>query len=530
MNILTIFSGHDASSTFLCDGKIKNYLKEERFSKIKKDINVDNIYKLALENFAPVSDFCYMATALSNDEQKQKYREITSKNNNIQIIYRKSEHHLYHASLAFYNSGFDKALVVVVDSAGKIIDDDVYECESIYTAEYPDVIKPIYKNFFSANYKKRNLNKVVNGCQYICKSSYGMGNLYDSTALLIGQTVNDCGKSMGLSSYGEEIEDFDDYFSHKDSDLLVSTSKINWSKYYEIISNTVPGSIEITKENYKFYSDYCYQIQIQTQEALIRLIKKGISETGIKNVCISGGYGMNIIANYHAIKSFPDVNFFFEPLCDDGGISIGAAMYFYRKMTQDMEVYPIQTTAYHGFEYDLTSYVGETTSITEIAKLLSLDKSVAIYKNKSEAGQRALGNRSILFNALNPNAKDIVNKIKKREWYRPFAAIVLEEDADLYFSNVIPNPYMTVCFPVKTDLIPGVTHIDKTCRIQTVNSGHLYYILKEFKKLTGHGILLNTSFNLAGEPLVETPSDAFNTLRNSSLDYLWFEETKQLFS
>ena len=184
----------------------------------------------------------------------------------------------------------------------------------------------------------------------------------------------------------------------------------------------------------------------------------------------------------------------------------------------------------------MSSYKGKTTSIENIATLLNQDKSVAVYAKLAEAGQRALGNRSILFNALNPNAKDLVNKIKKREWYRPFACMVLEEDANVYFDmgRIKYSPFMTICFPVRPEyvkIIPGVTHIDNTCRIQTISKtdDYLYELLQEFKKLSGHGILLNTSFNLAGEPLVETPEDAFNTLNNSCLDYLWFEETQQLF-
>lgn len=128
-----------------------------------------------------------------------------------------------------------------------------------------------------------------------------------------------------------------------------------------------------------------------------------------------------------------------------------------------------------------------------------------------------------------------MNKIKKREWYRPFAAVVLEEDANLYFDmgRIKSNPFMTICFPVNPEyikIIPGITHVDNTCRIQTISEEHtyMYELLQEFKKLSGHGILLNTSFNLAGEPLVETPEDALNTLNNSCLDYLWFEETNQL--
>lgn len=535
MKIVSIFSGHDASATVIEDGKIEKYIKEERFSKIKKDTNIENIYKLSLEKFVPSSDFCFLGTSYSDEVQDKKYKEILDVNKNIKIISNnKTEHHFYHASIAFYNSGFDKALIIVIDSSGNIINGDVYECESIYVAEYPDIINPIYKNYFTDNIKKQNIYKNINDCEYICKAKFGIGGLYDSTALLMGESVDNCGKSMGLSSYGNKINDFPNCFSHKDSDLLIPPSLIDneLSNYYNLLSKTERGSIKITEENYKFYADYCHEIQLQTQEALVRLIQKGIEKTGIKKVCISGGYGMNIIANHYALQKFPEVEFYFEPLCDDGGISVGAAMYFYRKLTKDVNVYPIQNTFYHGFNYDITSYMGEFVDIIDIAKLLYANKSVAIYNGYAESGQRALGNRSILFNALCPDAKRIVNSIKNREWYRPFAAIVLEEDAHLYFDmgRVKSNEYMTVCFPVKTDLISGVTHVDNTCRVQTVSSGHLYDVLIEFKKLSGHGILLNTSFNLAGEPLVETPEDAFKTLSNSSLDYLWFLETKQLFN
>lgn len=129
-----------------------------------------------------------------------------------------------------------------------------------------------------------------------------------------------------------------------------------------------------------------------------------------------------------------------------------------------------------------------------------------------------------------------MNKIKKREWYRPFACVVLEEDADVYFDmgKIKSSPFMTICFPVRqkyVKMLSGITHVDNTCRIQTVSKTdeYLYELLQEFKKLSGHGILLNTSFNLTGEPLVETPIDAVNTLNNSYLNYLWFGETQQLY-
>ena len=217
-------------------------------------------------------------------------------------------------------------------------------------------------------------------------------------------------------------------------------------------------------------------------------------------------------------------------------MSIGTAMSFYSKITKKTPI-PLETTSFHGLHYNVKKYKGITTSIKDVTNLLIQNKSVAVYTGLAESGQRALGNRSILFNALNPDAKDLVNKIKNREWYRPFACMVLEEDASIYFDmgRIKSSPFMTICFPVRPEyvkIIPGVTHIDNTCRIQTVSNtgGYLYELLQEFKKLSGHGILLNTSFNLSGEPLVETPEHAFDTLNNSCLDYLWFEETRQLFN
>ena len=535
MKILTLFSGHEASACILEDGVVKNYYKEERYSRQKHTERTDRIVKRVLLNYNDL-DYGLMSTNLSQEQDKIVRRVICSINPSMQMIRSNdSQHHIFHASLSFYNSGFDKALCFVCDASGGIIQghDEVYEGESIYIAEYPYSFKPILKNYWSANDKVRSIIKVKDGCTFNIHNVFGtysgIGNLYNTAALVIGQTINDCGKAMGLSSYGSSNDMFANLYSKGVKDRL---DKCFWD-YPELIQvlngrDDVAYHLDITKDNYKFFADYCYEVQIQSQDRVCKMVGDAIEKTGIKKVCVGGGFGMNIVTNYQLIKQFPDVEFYFEPLCDDGGNSIGAAMLIYRRLTKDSTVRPITTTSYHGEQHDVSKYVGETVDLKGIASLLYNNKSVAIFKGYAEAGQRALGNRSILFNALNPDARDIVNRIKKREWYRPFAAIVLEEDAHLYFDDVIPNPYMTVCFPVRTDLIPGVTHVDNTCRIQTVSTGHLYDLLLEFKRLSGHGILLNTSFNLAGEPLVETPEDALKTLSSSTLDHLWFYDTEQL--
>jgi carbamoyltransferase len=531
--VYKIFTGHDSNSCLFEDGKVKKYFLSERFTRKKHDECEKILYKLKKD-----------LNIRSFDDKKDLLRDYMS-------------HHINHAALAFYNSGFDESIVVVIDACGREFPlkngKCVHETESVYYCEYPSTFKLLYKHVTYVDGVVddgiRNPNSRPWPESYcfdfdydydldyeFCGTCFSIGVLFEHACLMIGVTPEDSGKVMGLSSYGKEHENFPKLFEKN----LFRKEFVEESKSYDFhgmkLYDFLNSNTKITKENYIPYADYAYQLQKQSQEAASTLIEKGLNETETNNVCISGGYGMDIVSNHYYLKKFPNVNFYFEPISGDAGQSIGYAMLHYRIVTKDATIYPLQHTFFHGFEYDVSSYKGIATSIKDVANLLIQDKSIAVYTGLAEAGQRALGNRSILFNALNPDAKDLVNKIKKREWYRPFACMVLEEDANIYFDmdNVKSSPFMTICFPVRPEyvkIIPGVTHIDNTCRIQTVSNtgGYLYELLQEFKKLSGHGILLNTSFNLAGEPLVETPKDAFNTLNNSCLDYLWFEETQQLF-
>jgi carbamoyltransferase len=552
MNILSIHYGHDSSACILKNGEIILYFKEERFSRQKRDSIPFISIKKCLENFNEEITHIIVTSTEHNISFKYIIKFISTFIKlpiNENIIDFTSHHHLSHVGTSFFNSGFEEALVVVVDGRGSFYNNEVSESESIYFMSYSGGLKPIIKNYFDCPYmnhnkiKQKTINEIKNNNMFegnVFSKMGGITHLYSSGCLLIDQEPLDAGKIMGLSSYGEKIKNFPKIFKNNNGEVN--------EKYFAIHSfndfwkmplfkeHNEKITKEIDKKNYKFYADYAYEIQTQTQEAVGNLIEKAIEKTGAKKICISGGYGMNIVANNYYLQRFPNVEFYFEPISDDTGGAIGAAKMFWYLETKDETIIPLKTTSFHGIKHDLSSYRGKTISTKDIAKLLYEDKSVAVYTGLAEAGQRALGNRSIFFNALNPNAKDLVNKIKKREWYRPFACMVLEEDADVYFNmgRIKSSPFMTICFPVRHEyvkIIPGVTHADNTCRVQTVSQddGYLYELLQEFRSLSDNGILLNTSFNLAGEPLVETPEDAFNTLNNSCLDYLWFEETKQLF-
>ena len=537
MNILSInYGSHDASACVLVDGEIKSYYKEERLTGFKRDIHPKLAIKQCLDDFGGKIDYATIMTyPISNTRQHKLIKKFTGIRD-TNIIEYSYKHHLSHAALAFYNSGFDESLVVVVDEQGTLYGDNLAEVETVYLAKYPCRFECVIKNLSTNKISGTiPLEKCfIKHKNYECNinpNEGGIVSVYNTATILISQNSLENGKTMGLSSYGEKT-DYPQIFNDKSQpDWSLFTNISYEDKLFKSHKDKVIK--DVTEENYKFYADYAHEVQSQTQEAVANLIQRAIDKTDCNNVCVVGGYGMNIVANHYYTQKFPEVQFYFEPNADDGGVSIGAAKHFHHSRKNDFTKRPITTTAFHGKSYDISQYKSKTTSIQEVAKLLNQNKSVAVYTGLAEAGQRALGNRSIFFNPLHPNAKEIVNKIKKREWYRPFAGIVLEEDANLYFDmgNIKSSPYMTISFPVKTNIIPGITHVDGTCRIQTTskNDGYLYELIQEFKKLSGVGIILNTSLNLAGDPLVETPEDAFKTFKDSDLDYLWFEETNQLF-
>jgi carbamoyltransferase len=538
MKIVGVSPAHDSSICLLEDGVVKRFLKEERLTREKRDSTPIKSLSKLLDNDTKI-DYCVYAPPAEGswNQYFSDWATYINKFSKVdEFVDVSNEHHLQHASLAFYNSGFDEAAIIIADGAGSYID-GLQEVESIFIASYPDNIIPIYKNFWKKEaaaperpYTLRNFPECEVG---VTTGVGGIVLLYITGTTLIGQHPLENGKTMGLAAYGRRsnLPNFIINQSNMIDSRFFRQSRdgesVVYSDYFFDQISIVP------KENYNLYADYAYHIQEQSEIAMEYLIRKAIEKTGLKNICISGGYGLNVVANLRFLKNFPGINFYFEPIADDSGNSIGAALLQYRKISRDKTINKINHTFYHGFEYPLSD-IGSAVSYEDVSMMLNDNKSVGIYYKLAEAGPRALGHRSILFDPRNKNAKDLVNSIKKREWYRPFAAACLEEDAKKYFDlyDNVGYEFMTInadANGLAKIEIPGVLHVDDTCRIQIVKdeSEPLYKLLKEFKKITGIGVLLNTSFNLAGEALVETPEDAVNTFNNSDLHCLWFPEIHQ---
>lgn len=495
---------HDSSVCMVKEGVINFYQMEERFSRLKHDARIDkiieNISSLKIQKIYLNSSINHNVYFIFKNNVEKNYSTITKKYNYVLL----EEHHLYHAFCGFYNSNFDRSIVVIVDGMGKELNIDgmkFNEIETIYLMDKTNkTVKILLSSLYGVNInKKLTKNRIIHDNKSVGKKFEEKAEEFDFYFL-------DAGKVMGLAQYK----------NHKEKLQYPYNSK-EWKKRV----------------------NDAYDLQQETQNHVLNLIQEYIKETGVKNVVISGGYGLNCVANYHYLKNLKDINLYIDPICFDAGISIGSAYYHYiQKTGNDPPIQPLQNV-YIGHKeetYDLTGLETKKVSYNNIVNLLLQKNVVALFQGRSEAGQRALGNRSLLFDPRVSNGKDIVNKIKRRENFRPFAGTILQEEAHKWFNmlSLKESPYMQYAMDAyqnAMDQVPAIIHADNTCRIQTITqeqNEHFYNLISCFFKKTEVPMLMNTSFNLGGEPLVETFEHAIYTLKNSMIEYLYLPEIETL--
>jgi len=502
MKILTIpLLAHDASICILEDGAITSYQMEERFSRDKHDLNFDYI----LDNLKNTFFDKIIITQHFLENYTYPLKKVKEKIQNLSyddLIVESERHHLYHAYSGFYNSGFNEAMCFSVDASGAILNSGDIEIESIYHLGINQEETQLYQRTREFRTAKVN-NSFWKYISSLDENDLSVGEKFCKYSELFGyNAIDGAGKIMGLAQYKNYKEKLHYPFNSKE-----------WEKKV----------------------DDSYDLQRETQNYILSLIKKYTDETGVKNVVISGGYGLNCVANYHYLKNLKDINLYVDPICFDAGITIGSAYYH---TTDKSKIKPLQN-AYIGYKektYDLSNLETTKVSYDDIVDLLLKKNVVALFQGKSEAGQRALGNRSLLFDPRVSNGKDIVNQIKRRENFRPFAGSVLQEEAHKWFNmlSLKESPYMQYAIDAyenAVEQVPAIIHADNTCRIQTVTQEqnlHFYNLISCFFKETGVPMIMNTSFNLGGQPLVETFDHAIHTLKSSMIEYLYLPEIETL--
>ena len=346
---------------------------------------------------------------------------------------------------------------------------------------------------------------------------------YEAVSDYLGFGFIEAGKTMGLAPYGKYDEMIPSLFYNGRGNKNVFIPNYPAGAF---VDHSRHPLLELKEDPKAWHTDHtkvtdaakdlAWAVQDETQTLVGDLIEKAVDKTGHTNIVIAGGYGLNCVANYYYKERFPDLNIFVDPISHDGGTTIGLAkLIHYDQNKEDKTVRPM-TTLYLGperkEEYDFGGIETKDVKAADVAKLIADKNIVALFQGRSEAGPRALGNRSILYDPTDPNGKDFVNTVKGREWFRPFAGSMLQENFEEWFETrgLEESPYMMYAMDFKTDKhgeVPAITHVDGTCRIQTVTkeqNSNYHALIKEFDKITGVPILFNTSFNLAGQPLVET--------------------------
>jgi carbamoyltransferase len=584
--IAGIARGHNSGICLLKDGEIVFSMEEERLTRAKYDGGPFASIVKILE-YTDRLDYLVIAHTQSLAETAGKvdysgddvYTGLCRKLGLIdrdargqahpQVIDLSRIHHKLHAACAFFRSGFEEAVAVVVDGAGTFIPlgaegaqpDMGYEVETIVNCNYPSEFKTMFKhigmrgpnvaayipNFDSSAYNEEGTHECL------ITDRAGITKVYEAVTHYCGFTAIEAGKTMGLFPYGKANPDIPPLFDEtgiyplSNRNIVVPTYPSGAWINTTLFDSLDGGATDVTKLQNR--RDLAYACQTQTQEQVVKLIRKAVAMTGRKNVVLSGGFGLNCVANYYYLDALKDdgINLYCEPISNDGGTAMGAALMFWRAFSEDTTVAPRANTLYLGPQYNLTdsdinkfveSHGAVVTDAThaDVVELLLNKNIVAIFQGRSENGPRALGNRSLVFDPRYQDGKDYVNGVKHREYFRPFAGSILAEHAHDWFDlrGMEESPtmmYAVNCQPGVAEKIPSIIHVDGTCRIQTVKqeqNKHYYDLIKTFHDKTGCPILFNTSFNLGGDPLVETLFDAVHTLAESEIEYLYLPEYGKL--
>tara|TARA_Y200000002_G_C22676045_1_gene662146 strand:- start:65 stop:2278 length:2214 start_codon:yes stop_codon:yes gene_type:complete len=426
-------------------------------------------------------------------------------------------HHLAHAASTYYSSDYKSSAILTVDGNGSDL-----ETNSFFLGKGSKIK-------FIENYK-----------------CYGVGAAYGAvTNQILNLGTGGEGKTMGLAPYGS-------YNKKIKINFKVDGIKTDFKQFMlrlpmsDVLNHINPNfradplRIKLKAANKKNildkkYIDWAYMIQNVSEKILIKLGKSLFNKTKNKNICLAGGVALNSVANEKLFQNSKFKNIFIFPACSDTGIPYGLALWAYHNVFKERKRIKFKN-AFTGITYNLEPTLKllkenklqfRKTSFAEIGKLISQGNVIGNFFGGSEYGPRALGNRSILADPRKKNMRDYINKkIKHREVFRPFAPSILEEHSYEYF-RIKKSPFMLRVTKSKKKTIPSALHVDNSARVQTVNNkenANFYKIIKEFYKITGVPVLLNTSFNDAGEPLVETPLDAIITALKTNIDYLILEK------
>ncbi len=548
-----ITQGFDAAAALIADGVIIAAAEEERFNGVKHTekfpvnainfclaqagITISNLDFIChgFDHYPYQSLFArndygkeYYSTVLAPDVQYQHFKKFWP-DLNIEKKFLAIKHHAAHAASAFYPSGYLESLVLVADGMGEMDSISLFHGRG---------------------------NQLLPIQQYDLLSSLGM--LYSMLTYHLGFSINNSeGKIMGLAAYGDPKR-YADFFSdclslEPEGEIIIkgfykNETFLDWETYrgfrHWLAEKTFPSrSPDDPLEQH--HKDLAASLQQVLIKALLHLLTYWQHKTGLKKLCYAGGVALNCTANGIILKSGLFDEVYVQPAAGDSGCALGSALYHHHHNLALTGRDKPQRLPFYGSRLNINEYFSQThNSLThkkmsrekileEAAELLTKGQVIAWLQGEMEFGPRALGNRSILADPRDPSMRDKINNIvKKRESFRPFAPSIKREKAHIYFEIEANQSLSSMSFivPVREQyrkLLPAVTHVDGAARVQTVDKDeHPYYwqLLNKFEEKTGLPILLNTSCNVRGQPIVSTVKEAIEMLTTIDIDALFIED------
>ncbi len=555
---------HDTSVCLMRDNEILVAIELERLTKIKHNLQLDSNLFSIIEQGKNVHDILKKWTVAYRENQFNSaidycldYADISPKDIAMMVVstlyndpvYQEKsifiDHHLAHSASTYYPSHFENAAILVMDAYG-YLNKSKTSISTLFAQGDNNTINILDKIVGHHDHTIAELQQGARESHMVFTNS--LGTLYQNVSMLLGMGYYGDGKTMGLASYGKMNPKFNPIREHV---TFLSAGKIELDNraIFLLVKNWLDSAHGRLTENQLFYykADIAYAHQKLLEDMILHLCNYLYKISPSENLCLAGGVALNSVANYRILQETPFKNIFIQPAAGDAGISIGAALYgahainnlprsnlntkklfspFLGKSYKDTEDCTLQKNRVQQYRVN----VSEEDLYTEIAKQISHKKIIGWFNGRSEIGPRALGARSILADPRDPQMKDVLNqKVKHRENFRPFAPAILEEEVGRYFENIRIAPYMLLIANANENAkeeIPATIHVDNTARVQTVNAEmnpDFYGLIKAFYHLTGVPVILNTSFNLAGKPIVETPEDAIDCFLTMSLDGLYLD-------
>lgn len=540
--IMGVHTGHDRGAALIKDNQVIGAISQERLDRIKHSRSYSLPYNSmeALIEYFHISWNEISCIAIAGDAVEIEnillflQTEFKKRYGIYDVPFFPVSHHLAHAYSAYFASGGGTKLIFVADGGGDFIGDKT-EAESLYWGHDGTITLLEQRLQDPPNRKLMDWgNHLFPFMPFsLRKKQISLGRKYEQLTYLLNFKFGEAGKTMGLASYGQTMVDYSN----------INLLDLNFSLTYEdILKELYIKELSSDMTHQKFLSehgsDIAATVQSYTENAVITLINNLCNKYQINKICLAGGLFLNCLINHKIVESASCDDVFVIPSAGDDGEAIGAALAactFYRHPASIKMELP-----YLGFDYTNVrienafksrnlkyTYMNDDELASTAAQLIADGKIIGIHRGKTEIGPRALCHRSILADATNPQMKDILNqRVKHRENFRPFAPIVTYENQFEIFDLKSDSPYMLMAATVKQEyrtLIPAVTHIDYSARVQSIKKEKepfIHSLLKKFEKIKGVPVILNTSFNVAGEHIVETPEDAIQTFLKTNIDVI----------